>query len=159
MQTLEKTVPIGSDWPKYHELLATDAAIVALKTASGDHPLALELLQEKRDKLANFLQSEIDERIGRYVDANNQAAWTIKTATPIEEYERLIAEKTVEADALELKIAGMGSHDLFQAKWAEIPQLDQLRARIAGLQRAIAEHPSKQPRYRQQPVPEFIQIT
>jgi hypothetical protein len=139
--TLEKTAPIGSDWPMYLDLLATDAAIAALK-AAGDHQMALELLQEKRSKLADWLQRELDEIRGRHEWANNNLAFKLKQATPIAQLEQRIAEANTEAERLDRIIAGFDAHAHFQSKWTGEPQrLHDLRNSIAVWEQAIADRP------------------
>jgi hypothetical protein len=155
--TIEKTQPIGHDWPEYLELLELDSELEELK-ATGDFPTALGLLQAKRDSLAKSVQDELDERLGRYQEANNARAAAIKQAPTIAEYEGLIAEATEQADRLEFQIAGMDAHDRWLAEWKEIQEHDRLRQRIRAWQRAIVEHPSKQARCQPQPIPVFIEI-
>jgi predicted nucleic acid-binding Zn-ribbon protein len=151
--------PIGSDWPQAPELAATDEAIVALKAASGDHPMALALLQEKRAKLADWLRRELDEIRGRHEGANNDLASKLKQVTPIAELEQRIAEANTEAERLERIIAGFDAHAHFQSTWTGEPQrLHDLRNSIEVWRKAIADRPRLVANHQPRPIPSFFTI-
>lgn len=156
MQTLEKTKPIGQDWPQYAELQAVAAELAVLRMA-GDFPIALAMLEARRDALYQSLEDEILERKGRYEYGNIQRVEASKDVPTIAEYERLIEEATADLERLDARIAAMDAYDLFQAQWTgELQASGNLRERIKGLTRAIENHPSKS--FKLTEIPEFISI-
>lgn len=157
MTTLERTQPIGHDWPEYLEYKSLNIELASMTTAAVDFPIARGMLQKRRDTLYRWLDHELSERIGRYEGANIDRRQKLKDAPTIETYQRLIVEATADLAIVDAKIAAMDAHDLFQAQWTgEIAAAAMLRERIKALGESIENHPSKS--FRLIEIPEFINL-